>query len=159
MGETMATPPLFDEHKVVLQRNLRLLRQLTGDVPPEAAITPIIDGGSHLNWLVGHLAVARDGMLENLGQARVADEAIHVPFAQGSTPATTGLPQISELLEIMTAQQERLVASLETIAEAPDSMTDSTDLGRFAFLVWHETFHLGQAMMYRRAAGLDNPLG
>lgn len=160
MGETTtATPPRFGGQRIVLQRNLRLLRQLTDGVPSEAATTPIVEGGSHLTWLVGHLAVARDGMLKSLGRPRVADEAIHHTFAQGSTPAAADFPSISELLELLTAQEERLFTSLEAIEAAPESVSHTADLERFDFLVWHETYHLGQATVYRRAAGLDSPIG
>jgi hypothetical protein len=152
-------------HRLVLRRNLDLLARFAAGVDEAAARTAVLPGGSHLAWLLAHLAVSRDVMLTGLGQEGVLEEGARERFGRGSDPAAVPeYPPVDELLARLEAQQERLSAACEALGALADegltrSASGDVDLGRLEFLVWHETYHLGQALLYRRAAGLASPIG
>jgi uncharacterized damage-inducible protein DinB len=147
--------------QAIFDRNLTLLARLVDGIDDEAARVRLIDGGSHLHWLLGHLVASRDGLLERLGGQRVWDGATAASFDRGSEPDGPVVATIAEHLARLRTQQDRIVEALATIGDE----ALARDAGRMTvgatieFLAWHETYHLGQAMLYRRAAGLASPIG
>jgi hypothetical protein len=141
-------------HRRTLQGNLDLLRRLTADVDDDAARVPIVAGGSHFAWLLAHLIVSRDGILGRLGAERVWDDEARKRYGHGSDAGAVDYPPMADLLALLSLQGERIDAAL---ASEPTLAGDALD--RIDFMVWHETYHLGQATLYRRAAGLTSPIG
>jgi uncharacterized damage-inducible protein DinB len=147
--------------RTIFDRNLSLLARMVDGVDEEAARAPLIEGGSHLHWLLGHLVVSRDGLLVHLGAERVWDSASAAAFGRGSGPDAPVLATIDEQLGRLRTQQLRIEEALGSI----DDATLARDAGRMTvgatieFLAWHETYHLGQSTLYRRAAGLASPVG
>lgn len=148
----------------VFDRNLRILTNLLDGIDEDAARIRLFDGGSHLHWLLGHLVASRDGLLSMLGLERVWDAEAARPFARGSAPDTDATSDDTTLpaqLERLRSQQARLA---EAVATAADTVYERTSGSRtvggwFEFLAWHETYHVGQVTLYRRAAGLPSPIG
>lgn len=148
-------------HRTVFERNLKLLERTVDGISDDAAATPLVAGGSNLHWLLAHLVVSRDGLLARIGGQRVWDAEAAEAFGRGSRPAAEAPAALSEQLARLREQQARLDAVLEQL--------DDEDLGRevgpmtvaawIEFLAWHETYHLGQATLYRRAAGLRSAVG
>jgi uncharacterized damage-inducible protein DinB len=148
-------------HRTVFDRNLRLLERTVDGISDDAASAPLVAGGSNLHWLLAHLVVSRDGLLARVGGQRVWDAEAAEAFGRGSLPTAEAPATIKEQLARLREQQARLDAVLERL--------DDDDLGREAgpmtvagwieFLAWHETYHLGQATLYRRAAGLPSAVG
>ncbi len=119
--------------------------------------------GNCLNWVVGHIAVHRDKMLDTLGQPPTLGEAEMALYNRGSEPITGGSPAVSleELLAAVEQAQERLVASLgnatpELLAAVIDPERGRTVADRVRFLLWHETYHAGQLEYLRQLAGMDD---
>jgi uncharacterized damage-inducible protein DinB len=145
----------------VFDRNLALLARIVEGIDDEAARVPLTEGGSHLHWLLGHLVASRDGLLEHLGAERVWDADSARAFGRGSGPDAPVVATIGEQLDRLRTQQARIGRALATIdddalAREAGRMTLATAI---EFLAWHETYHLGQATLYRRAAGLASPIG
>jgi uncharacterized damage-inducible protein DinB len=148
-------------HRTVFERNLRLLERTVDGIPDDAAAVPLVAGGSNLHWLLAHLVVSRDGLLARIGGERVWDAEAAEAFGRGSRPAAEAPATINEQIARLREQQARLDAVLERL--------DDEDLEREAgpmtvaawieFMAWHETYHLGQATLYRRATGLPSAVG
>jgi hypothetical protein len=155
MTDTATAPRTpFAVHRGTLQRNLDLLRRLAADVADEAARVPIVPGGSHFAWLLAHLIVSRDGILGRLGAERVWDDDARSRYGHGSDAGAGDYPPMADLVALLSLQGERIDAALASEPELPGDALDRID-----FMVWHEIYHLGQATLYRRAAGLASPIG
>ena len=147
--------------QAIFDRNLTLLARIVDGIDDEAARVPLIEGGSHLHWLLGHLVASRDGLLGHIGAQRVWDTTSAKAFGRGSGPGAPIVASIDEQLARLRTQQARIDEALGKL----DDATLERDAGRMTvaamieFLAWHETYHLGQATLYRRAAGLASPIG
>jgi uncharacterized damage-inducible protein DinB len=147
--------------RTVFARNLEVLSGIVDGIDEDAGSVSLVDGGSNLHWLLGHLVASRDGLLERLGVGRVWDAAIARDFGRGSPGAAPVVATIPEQLARLRAQQARIETSLAEV----DGSTLERSSGRMTvgawieFMAWHETYHLGQAMLYRRAAGLPSTIG
>lgn len=144
-----------------LTRNHRIVLQLTADMPEAASLVSLVEDGSHMNWLVGHLVGNRDSILALLGVGRVRPEEVDEAFGYGSKPAAEATATLAEQVRAYDLTNVPLLAAIAALTPeqlaAPASRRTVRE--RLEFLVWHETYHLGQLMLYRRAAGLDNPIG
>lgn len=138
-----------------------LTRNLEG-LTDEQALVTLFDGGNHLNWLVAHLVAARDAMLKALGAERVRSEEVDKGFDYGSSAPTPeeAWPLEQHLADYLTAH-DRLLAALE--AATDEQLAQPSDNGTLGyelnFMLWHEAYHVGQATLYRRKAGLKSPIG
>jgi uncharacterized damage-inducible protein DinB len=143
----------------VLERNLDLLARLVEGVSEPLADRPLSPGGSTLRWLLGHLLVGRDRLLECVGGEAVWDRDQAAAFQRGSRPA--GGPPLEELLGLLREQQGRLERAFAAVDEGDLGATGAfgTRADELEFGVWHETYHIGQATHFRRAAGLESPIG
>jgi len=156
-----APHPTVAPNLAVFDRNLRVLTRTVEGVGDAAAATPLFEGGSHLHWLLGHLVVSRDGLLRHLGAEPVWGEDAAASFGRGSTPDARPTATIAEQIGRLGQQQAQLEATLATV----DDATLARPAGRMTvaawieFLAWHETYHVGQATLYRRAAGLASAIG
>jgi uncharacterized damage-inducible protein DinB len=147
-----------------LARNLSLLESQADGVSHEASMRPIVPGGSTFNWLLGHVALSRDRMLDALRAETRLDAAASAHYARGGTaPGADEAERFENLLATLAEQQARLEAALggaDADLLARPVMEGRSDVGSWVdFLVWHETYHVGQAVLYRRLAGLPSAIG
>lgn len=148
----------------VFDRNLKLLTNLLDGLTEDAARQRLFDGGSDLHWLLGHLVASRDGLLALLDSERVWDEDAARTFGRGSSPDAappTEDTSVGRQLERLGDQQAKLARLVETAEDAVfERLSGRRSVAAwFEFLAWHETYHLGQVTLYRRAAGLPSPIG
>jgi len=144
-----------------LTRNYRMVAQLAAGMSEEDASRPLVPGGSHMNWLVGHLVSNRDEMLRALGRPPVRQEADDKAFGYGSDVAAAPARSLADQLrdyDLANPPLQEAIAAL-TPEQLASPAGQRTVQERVAFLAWHETYHLGQLMLYRRAAGLESPIG
>jgi uncharacterized damage-inducible protein DinB len=147
--------------RTVFARNLEVLAGIVDGIDEAAGSISLVPGGSNLHWLLGHLVASRDGLLERLGLARIGDAAFARDFGRGSAGAVAVVTPVPEQLARLRVQQARIETALGEI----DRSTLERPAGRMTvgawieFMAWHETYHLGQAMLYRRAAGLPSTIG
>jgi uncharacterized damage-inducible protein DinB len=147
-------------------RNVALLqRQTAGLTQADSLLQPPFRGNC-LNWVLGHLANNRDTILQTLGAAPVIGEA-GSRYKRESEPITADgadvLP-LEELLQLLTASQEALVAALNRIT--PEDLARELQVGprtttvseRLFFLYFHETYHVGQTELLRQLTGADDKI-
>lgn len=143
------------------ERNLKVLTSTADGVDEAGARVPVVEGGSHFHWLLAHLVASRDALLERLGAERVWDAEAAKAFGRGSTPSVPEGMVLADHLARLRAQQATLDALLPSLT--PEAL--AREAGRMTvgawieFLAWHETYHVGQATLYRRVAGLPSAIG
>jgi hypothetical protein len=118
-----------------------------------------------LNWVLGHIANGRDGVLDMVGADRVAEPGELDRYERESEPILKdgpGVVPLQRLLEIIAATQEGLEAALGSLTEeelAVETTEDerTTTLGdRVHFAYFHDTYHTGQTELLRQVAGKDD---
>ena len=121
--------------------------------------------GNCLNWVLGHLMVYRDKVLELLGEASILSESETRLCKRESTPITDSdsSVKLENLLRGLEQSQERILAGLKIVT--PDTMDERVDEGkeqtvreRIEFLQWHETYHVGQLEILRQLAGKNDSI-
>ena len=145
-----------------LDRNVGVIARNVEGIDLERSLLTAWPEGSHLNWLLGHLVTSRDGMLRLLGAEGVWDRDTATAYRRGSVPALAPAARpVEELLAALRKSQGLLEEVLDTTEEAALSAEsgDRTVGERIEFLVWHETYHVGQTAIYRRLAGLPSAIG
>ena len=162
MSDADAILSRFPYHRTVLERNLQLLLRMVDGMSDAQADVALSEGGSTMRWLLGHIVAYRDAMLRLLDGQSVWDEATAAPFKRGT--AAAGGPALSDLLEALRTQGARLTtafdaADADTLARPSQRASLGNLGGEIEFGVWHDTYHMGQAALYRRAAGLASPIG
>lgn len=140
-----------------------IARQLAGLTHADSLLQPPVRGNC-LNWVLGHIAVHRDYILEAMGEEKVLGEASIARYDRGSEPILgeeeSVLP-LDTLLNAIDRSQDRIAAALaratsDSLAqEAPKS--EPATVGRQVFfLYWHETYHTGQTELLRQLAGTND---
>ena len=155
-----------DMTKVVgrLRQNLNVLVPHAEGVSQEQSLHSLYEGGSSFNWMVGHLAASRDSMLEAAGHERMGDPLLAKRYTFGTrAPRADAAHELSDLLDLLARQGQRLddvLPELTSEALATPRAEAKSSLGDFlTFMSWHETYHLGQAALYRGALGLKSVIG
>lgn len=145
----------------VFERNLKVLEMSADGVDEAGARVPVVEGGSHFHWLLAHLVASRDALLERVGAERVWTAEAAKAFGRGSAPSVPDGATLSDHLVRLRAQQEVFDAVLPTLdADALARTVGRMTVGGWIeFLAWHESYHVGQATLYRRVAGLPSAIG
>jgi uncharacterized damage-inducible protein DinB len=163
---SIQSPPVLSAQQLTegLARNTRVIAsQVAGLSHNDSLIQPPVRGNC-LNWILGHIAVHRDFMLEALGLDRVLDDAALSRYDRGSAPILReddGVFTLDALLEAINEAQSRLALALEQATTsdlnqlAPGS-EPSTAAEHVCFLYWHESYHVGQTELLRQLAGTDD---
>ncbi len=164
---THAEPPAVltaQELALALAGNVRVIgRQVAGLSHADSLLQPPVRGNC-LNWVLGHIAVHRDFILEALGAPQVLGNAARERYDRESEPILEdepGVIALGSLLSALDQTQERIEGIL-CQSKAADlarkvSEADSTSVARFvSFLYWHETYHVGQTELLRQLAGTDD---
>lgn len=149
----------------VAKRNGWVIRAQTEGLSHEQSLLQPPFRGNCMNWVLGHIAENRDRILTALGQDGVLGEETGVPYRRGSEPMVNGeaAATLPQLLTLLNEQEERLAdglaeASAEQIEEVVNPERGFTVGGRIEFLLWHETYHLGQLEYLRQLAGTDDAI-
>jgi hypothetical protein len=147
-------------------RNVNIVKMQTEGLTQEDSLRQIPLHGNCLNWVLGHIAVSRDDVLETLGEPPVMD-AYGVRYKRGSDPvkqADEGTLTLEELLNWLDRSQERIATTLSKMDETAlareyTSGDRKTTVGQRAFFQYfHETYHVGQTELFRQLAGKDDKI-
>jgi hypothetical protein len=122
--------------------------------------------GNCLNWVLGHILVGRNQVLELLGEPQIWGEAEAARYRSGSDPVTAEEQAVSfeQLLADLDRSQARIAAALESVSPAflsePEESSESEQCRgqAVAFLHWHETYHTGQLELLRQLAGKNDAI-
>ena len=121
--------------------------------------------GNCFNWILGHVLVHRDIMLGLLNKEPLLnadDRSIYEIESSPLTPDSDAV-EFEHLLELSRSSSEALMEALSTvqvdILDAIYNEERGITIGdRIEFLIWHETYHLGQLEILRQLAGKDDSI-
>src|SRR5437588_3090876 len=93
-------------------RNSILVRRQAEGLTHEDSLRQLPFRGNCLNWVLGHIAVNRDGILETLGEAPLMGEEgeRYKRESDALTGHSPGVLQLEELLDRIDLAQERIAA-------------------------------------------------
>jgi uncharacterized damage-inducible protein DinB len=145
----------------VLRLNTRLLRNCVDGLTDEQAASRPAPPANSVAFLVAHLTDARHSIVGLLGGSAPNPLTPYLAEARGIDDVRE-LPPLTELLGAWAAASAALDACLETVdataLDAPSPQRfpgdDRSVLGAVAFLVQHDSYHVGQLAMLRRLHGL-----
>lgn len=138
-------------------------RQLNGLTHADSLVQPPVRGNC-LNWVIGHIVVHRDYILDALGGEKLLDEAVVARYDRESEPILEDGDDVLPLETLQSLLDEslaRISASLTSAteeslsADLPDGAQQTVGKS-VAFLQWHETYHVGQAELLRQLAGTND---
>ena len=146
-----------------LGRNVSIIGKNSAGIAQEDSLLRVSEGGSTLNWLIGHIVASRDGILKTLNSETTWDAKRTEKYQRGSTvPEGADVDELSDLLHALSRSQELLEAALSSATAAqlaePSGRRDDSKLEWIEFLTWHDTYHTGQTAVYRRLVGLAGAL-
>jgi len=144
-----------------LELNTRLVLNCLAGVDDPAARRRITPDTNSMAFLLAHLADARHFLADALGAPLPNPLADQLKYGK-SEDEVGPLPELSRLVDAWQEISSHLVTALPDVsAERLDTPSatrfpigDPTTLGTVAFLVQHESYHLGQLGLLRRALGL-----
>lgn len=136
------------------------------DVSDEALSNRPNDSANSAHFIFGHILHYRTILLKNLGADTDFDYGEFFSMGKdGSLPDNA--PKMKQLCDDWTKVSETMYDLLGKLTDdkmnQPDDhpfpMSDKTFAGRLSFLVFHETYHIGQLTYNRRINGNSNLIG
>jgi hypothetical protein len=151
----------------MLQRNYRILLRQAEGLTHEDSLRQLPFRGNCFNWVIGHILQSRDKMLQLVQQPRVWTDAQVARYDRESEPIISGEDALlfETMLHDLTTGHERLTERLAALAPAeldqlaPKLIQGIPDwsIGQFLhFLLWHETYHVGQTEFLRQLTGKND---
>jgi hypothetical protein len=144
--------------------NSGIIRMQTKEISQaESLIQPPFQGNC-LNWVVGHLLTSRDTILTLMKLEPVLSPAEMAIYDRGTKPlidpqAAFELPALLEKIKISEERIREGILQLsdDDLDEATTFGSSNGALGRHIFfLLWHETYHVGQLELLRQLAGKND---
>lgn len=144
-----------------LRLNTRLMANCMEGVDDALAGTRWCDRTNHMAFLAAHLVGARAYLTGMLGGD--GTDPFHELLGAASTiDEVEEFPRVAEIMSAWSEVSERLLAALEAadeeaLAASPAfqfPIDDATVLGGVAFLVQHDSYHIGQLALLRKHWGL-----
>jgi uncharacterized damage-inducible protein DinB len=150
-----------------LARNVQIIRMQCEGLSHEQTLLQPPFRGNCLNWVLGHIAVHRDRILQVLGSEPVLGEAQATRYGHGSSPVTSDdedVLRLEALLDVLDRGQERIASVLRTAT--PDDLArpvlhrdrPTTVAQRIFFLYFHDSYHTGQTELLRQLAGTNDQI-
>jgi uncharacterized damage-inducible protein DinB len=145
----------------LLRLNRRLLLNCLDGVSDDQAAARVIPGVNSMSFIVAHMIDARHALLGLLGASM--ENPVHAVLGDArSIEDIAEMPPLAMLVAAWQAVDDALGMRLTDIdspsldAPAPQRYPggDGSVLGALAFLVQHDSYHLGQLALLRRAHGL-----
>jgi uncharacterized damage-inducible protein DinB len=145
----------------LLRLNARLLANCLDHVTEDQARARVLSSVNSMAFLIAHLTDARHSLLTLLGGSAENPLASLLESATSMDDVAV-LPSLADLLSAWWAVDQALASRLADLADADlDAMSpqrypggDASVLGALAFLVQHDSYHVGQLALLRRAHGL-----
>lgn len=125
------------------------------------------EGGSNVNWIMGHVVRSRNQALQLVGVPSSIDEEAYGVYSDGPPTNASNAVRFDSILEAFNAMQSRLVQGLQNLSDddarkkasfSPTGNPDETVGSLLAAFVFHETYHVGQTGVLRRICGKEGAL-
>lgn len=143
----------------ILERNTGIVKFLLRDMKPADLSRPLGESNT-IGWIVGHLAVSRGSLLKAMGQP-VDTFSWEAGFGRGAEKKASPI-DLTEILPVFVDRGGQLKEQIPQLTESrlseksgrtlPDGGDDLQ--GYVSFLLWHETFHLGQIDLIQAGLGI-----
>src|SRR3954454_10171569 len=159
--------PVFTAQQLAeaFARNVRVIKmQVNGLTHADSLLQPQVRGNC-LNWVLGHIAIHRDLILEALGEEKLLPETADARYGSGSEPILgdgEGVLPLETLLAALDQGQERIAAILGQgdvavlTREIPFGERSVSVVQHAFFLYFHDTYHVGQTEFLRQLAGKND---
>lgn len=136
----------------------RLVEKFASDMTHEESIaTPSFKANS-FNWVLGHILVGRDRVLNLLDRPAILTSQERVLYKTGSdTLSPERAVSIERLMKALRDSQalikdELQLATEKTLNGLYDQARQQTVADRISGLHWHETYHVGQLEILRQVS-------
>lgn len=115
--------------------------------------------GNCLNWVGGHVVASRNGLARLVGADPIWEQGRVDRYKRGSAAITGAADDVVPFEEIVADYNRAQAPLLEALrALTPDDLarqvSDKTLGLDIQFLLFHETYHVGQLGLLRRLVGL-----
>jgi uncharacterized damage-inducible protein DinB len=151
---------------VMLERNHAiLLRETAGITHEESLIQPPYNGNC-FNWVLGHIVMSRNWMQILFGLPPLWPEAQRKRYDRYSEPITSGADAVrfEKMLEDLETLQTLIVSTLRTVqteqlTEMREFIPNQAPAPVYTwmqFMLWHESYHVGQTNILRQVAGKND---
>ena len=141
MNEEVKTVFKFSAH--VINKNLEDISQ------EESVITPG-GGGSSINWILGHILITRDYLLNLLGFESQCDDNMEQIYERGTQKVTIeNAVDLKILIKLYNDSQIKIMKALDET----DIRNDKEKMDNISGLSFHEAYHAGQTAVLRRVIG------
>jgi len=160
----VAAPLAVSDLADTLRVNLIVLGKQTAGLTHGDSLRQPSPRGNCLNFVLGHIALHREYMLQDLGLEPEVGEGALARYAKDSDPIVEDseeVLQLEDLIGIFGRQHDRIQVALDSLPEEelaqPAPLNESkTVAGHLLFLAWHEGYHLGQTELLRQLAGTND---
>jgi len=145
----------------LLRLNTHLLLNCFDQVTDEQATQRVVPQVNSMAFIAAHLIDTRHELLGMLGGSGDNPVRAHLADARGIDDVID-LPALSDLLsaweQVASAIEQQIAQLNDAALDAPSGQRfpggDPSTLGALAFLVQHDSYHIGQLAMLRRVHGL-----
>jgi hypothetical protein len=112
-----------------------------------------IDNTNSINWIVGHMVVSRNGILNLMGLPPIAPEKIKAVYERGSKMMTDmgNAENLDTLVKLFDESQKKIVEGVATVKD--DQVKE-----KLVFLGLHEGYHAGQVATMRKLLGKEGAI-
>jgi uncharacterized damage-inducible protein DinB len=149
----------------ILERNQRVINEQSKDLTHADSLLQLPFRSNCFNWVLGHIVVCRDLMLTIMKEPAVLGDREAEVYERGSKPLSSGqdVVYLATLLASSRENVKRLSDAIrdvteESLAEIYDEERGNTVQEWLEFLIWHESYHLGQLEILRQLAGKDDAI-
>jgi len=151
---------ILKAHHASLSLNTRLLLNCLDGVSEQDAVQRVADAGNNMGFIAAHLIDARHYMARLLG-SEIENPVGGLLAEVSSIDEVRELPSLDALRVAWRAVSRHVLTCVSTApehvilgnSEHELPIEDATLLGGLAFLLHHESYHIGQMGVLRRQLG------
>ncbi len=139
------------------QLNHYTVKSNTDGVSQQDSLLQPEPAGNYMNWVLGHITVTRNSILELLGQPPVLkDDANRYARGSEALKADNNPEPFDKILSAFHRSQEMIDSALAKLdnSDLNRTVADDETLGhKLALFHFHEAYHCGQVGLLRRLCG------
>lgn len=146
-----------------LQRHSYVIKRQTAGLTHEQSLLQPALRGNCMNWVLGHMLVTRNEILQHLEQSPILSTPEDEWYKSDSAPITAASPAVplATLLAGFEESLARIEQGLTTTPEAAmaaivNTERQTTRRAHISFIAWHEAYHLGQLEYLRQLTGVND---